>query len=200
METPVSFAPLAARLAAAAAEIRPVDGAEVSWANFMALFVCALLEMLICLCEALDARAAAEAARAVAAPTSRNVEASTVPAPRAGRQAPLGGKRASRLALVPDVHALAPKPDDAPSRATERPTPAAPRLVWSRDPGPVRAVHAPPWQPRRETRPSRLPSSTPILLRYRNYIPKWRAYGCLEAGALAAAMMATRSVSAAAGL
>ena len=38
----MSFAPLAARLAARAAEIRPVDGAEVSWANFMALFLCAI--------------------------------------------------------------------------------------------------------------------------------------------------------------
>jgi len=56
METPVSFAPLAARLAARAAEIRPADGARVDLGMIMALFVCALLEMLICLCEALDAR------------------------------------------------------------------------------------------------------------------------------------------------
>ena len=43
MEAPPSFAPFAAKLAARADEIRPVDGAEVSWANFMALFVCAIL-------------------------------------------------------------------------------------------------------------------------------------------------------------
>ncbi len=55
METPVSFAPfapfappLAARLAAQAAKIRPADGARVDVAMIMALFVCALLEMLIC--------------------------------------------------------------------------------------------------------------------------------------------------------
>ncbi len=76
METPTSFAPLAARLAAQAAKIRPADGAWHGVAEIMALFVCALLEMLICLCHALDA---AEAARA-----SRDVEASSVPALRAG--------------------------------------------------------------------------------------------------------------------
>ena len=148
----MSFAPLAGRLAAVAAKIRPVDGARVDLAMIMALFVCALLEMLICVCEALDARAAAEAARALAAPASRNVEAGAVPVPRAGRQAPLGEKRAPRLALVPEVHALAPKPDDTLSRATERPAPASPWLAWSRDPGPIRAVLAPPWRPRQETR------------------------------------------------
>ena len=148
-----SFAPFAARLAARADEIRPVDGAEVSWANFMALFVRALLEMLIGLCEALDARAAAEAARLVDAAVSRDGEAASVPALHAaGRQAPSSERRAPRLALAPEVQATTPKLDDASSRTTERPTPAGPRLVWSRDPDPIRAVLAPPWRPCRETR------------------------------------------------
>ncbi len=162
----MSFAPLAGRLAAAAAKIRPVDGARVDGAMIMALFVCALLEMLICLCEALDARAAAEA-RALAAP--RGMEAGVVQVSRAGPQAPSSEARAPRLVPVPEIHALTPKPDDAPRGATERPAPAGPWLAWSRDPGPIRAVVlAPPWRPRRETRASRLPSSTPISLRCRN--------------------------------
>ncbi len=153
METPVSFAPLAARLSAHAAKIRPAHGAWHGVAEIMALFVCALLEMLICVCEALDARAAAEARLLAAA--SRDVEVGTVPALRAGRLAPSGEKRATpRLALAPAVQAPPPKPDDAPSRTTERPAPAGPRLVWSCDPGPTRAVLAPPWRPRRETRAS----------------------------------------------
>ena len=149
METPVSFAPLAARLAARAAEIRTAHGARNDWDKVGALLVCLVLEFLICLCEALDARAAAEA-RAVMLPASRDLEAGSVPALRAGRQAPSSEKRAPRLA--PEVEALISKPDDAPSGTTERPTPAGPRLVWSRDPGPIRAVLAPPWRPRRETR------------------------------------------------
>jgi len=151
METPVSFAPLAARLAAHAAKIRPTDGRWHGVAEIMALFVCALLEMLICVCEALDAAAAAQA-HAVAAPVSRDVEAASVPALRAGRQAPSSEKRAPRLTLVSAVQALAPKPDDASSGTTERPAPATPWLAWSRDPSPIRAVLAAPWRPRRETR------------------------------------------------
>ena len=152
METSMSFAPLAGRLAARAAEIRPADGAEVSWANFMALFFCAILEMLILLCEALDARAAAEAARLVAAPASRDVAVAAIPARRAGRQALSSERRAPRLALAPDVEAITPSRAAAPFQTTGRPKPAAPWLAWSRDPGPIRAVHAPPWRPRRETR------------------------------------------------
>ena len=148
METPVSFA----SLAASAAEIRPVDGARVDVAMIMALFVCALLEMLICVREALDARAAAEAAGLAAAPASRDVEAGSVQALRAERQAPSGEKRARRLTLVPEVQATTPKPDYSPLRTTERPAPAAPWLAWSREPGSVRAVHAPPWRSCRETR------------------------------------------------
>jgi len=133
----------------------------------MALFVCALLEMLICVCEALDAQAAAEA-RSVAALAPRDMEASSVPALHAGRKAPSSEKRAPRLALVSEVHAIIPSRADALAGTTERPAPAAPRLVWSRDPGPIRAVLAPPWRPRRETRVFAPPSSTSILLLYRN--------------------------------
>ena len=174
METPVSFAPLAARLAARAAEIRPAPGARNDWDKVRALIVCLVLEMLIALCEALDARAAAEAARAVAGSASRPVATISHRAPRAGRQASSSEGRAPRLALVPEISAMAPKPDDALAGATERPTPTptptptGPRLVWSRDPGPIRAVLAPPWRPCRETRLSRRGSSTPLSLRYRN--------------------------------
>ncbi len=168
METPVSFAPLAGRLAARAAEIRPVDGAEANWANFMALFVCAILEMLICLCEALDARAAAEAACLVAVAASRDVAEAAIPALRARCQAPSSERRVPRLTLVPEVQAIIPSRAAALSGTTERPAPAAPWLAWSRDPGPIRAVLAPPWRPRRETRLSCLPSSTLKSLRYSN--------------------------------
>ncbi len=147
MKLPMSFAPLAGRLAAHAAEIRPAAGAEVSWANFMALFFCAIFEMLILLCEALDARAAAEAARLLAAPASRDMGVAAILVPRAGCQAPSGERRVRRPA--PEILASVLESDEAPSRTTER---AAPRLVWSRDPGPIRAVHAPPWRPRLETR------------------------------------------------
>ena len=146
----MSFAPLAAKLAAHAAKLRPAHGARVDVAMIMALFVCTLLEMLICVCEALDAQAAAEA-HAVAA--SRDVEAASVHALRTERQVPSSEKRAYRLALVPAVQALVPKPDEVPSRTTGCPAPAGPWLAWSRDPGPIRAVPAlVPWRPRRETR------------------------------------------------
>ena len=177
METPISFARLAGRLAAAAAEIRPADGARVDLGMIMALFVCALLEMLICVCHALDARAAAEA-RAVVAPASRDVEEGSAPAPRVGRQAPLGEKRAPRLALVPEARAITPNRADAPCGTIERPAPAALWLAWSRDPGPVRAVLAPPWRPRRETRLLRQLSSTPVLLLNRNKRTLRKAFPC----------------------
>jgi len=147
----MSFAPLAGRLAAQAAKIRPAHGARVDLSMIIALFVCALLEMLICVCEALDAQAAAQA-RAVAAPASRDMAAAAVPALRAGRQAPSSERGASRLALVPAIQAITPSRAAASCGSTERPTPADPRLVWSRDPGPIRAIPAlVPWRPRRET-------------------------------------------------
>ena len=132
MEVVQSFAPLAARLAARADEIRPVDGAEATWANFMALFFCAILQMLILLCEALDARAAADA-RAVAALTPRECAA------RPGRATmPVAG-RAPRLALVPDVQDISPNPDAALSGIAE-PAPVSHWLAWTRHPGPALAV------------------------------------------------------------
>ncbi len=161
METTTSFAPLAGRLAAKVAEIRPVKGAEISWANFMALFFCAIFEMLILLCEALDARAAAEAAGLVVAPASRDVSQTAIPARRAGRQAPSGERRVPRLALAPELPATTPSRAAAPSQITERPASTRPQLALSRDPGPIRAVHAPPWRSCRKTRLERLRSSTP---------------------------------------
>ena len=83
MEPAPSFAPLAAKLAAKAEEIRLADGERDGLAQVMALLMCALLLMLACLCEALDARAAALAARPLAAPAPREIAASLVPAPRA---------------------------------------------------------------------------------------------------------------------
>ena len=174
METPASFAPLAGRLAAKVAEIRPAEGAENSWANFMALFWCAIFEMLILLCEALDARAAAEAGRLATAPAPREMAKVAVPARRAGRQAPSGERRVPRLTLVPDGQVITPN-RAAPSRITGRPAPSAPRLAWSRDPGPIRAVHAPPWRSRLETRLFHPRLCTSFLLRYRNM------FGMIEA-------------------
>jgi len=140
----VSFAPLAARLAARAAEIRPAPGARNDWDKIGALIVCLVLEMLIDLCEALDARAAA-GARPVAVAASRNRKAGSV-------QAPPGEKRAPRPALAPNVQAMIPSRADTLAGTTDRLAATGPWLVWSRDPGPVRAVLAPPWRPRRETR------------------------------------------------
>jgi len=159
MEPTPSFAPLAAKLVAKAEEIRLADGERDGLAQVMALFMCALLLMLACLCEALDARAAADAARLLVAPAPRGVKAGAIAAPRAARQAPSSAKRAPRLTLAPEIHA------DAPSGTIQRPTAAKPLLVWSRAPDPIQAV---PWRPRRETRLFRQPSCTPISLRYRN--------------------------------
>ncbi len=132
MEAVHSFAPLAGRLAAKVAEIRPVKGAAISWANFMALFFCAIFEMLILLCEALDARAAADA-RAVAAPALHEGAARLSRA-----RMPITG-RAPRLALAPDVQVISLNRDAAPSEMAE-PAPVGPWLAWARHPGPAWAV------------------------------------------------------------
>ncbi len=158
MNPPMSFAPLAGRLAAHAAKIRPADGARLDVAMIMALFVCALLEMLICVCEALDAQAAAQALAAVVAPASPDI---AIPAPRAGRQAPSSEKRTPRLALVPDVHAMIPSRADAPSRTSGRRTGTLPRLAWSRDPAPIRTGLSSPWRTGRETHEKR--ACTPFI-------------------------------------
>ncbi len=130
MQAPHSFAPLAARLAARADEIRPADGAEVSWANFMALFVCAILYGLIALCEALDARAAAEALGLVAQ-ASREAAAGAVPALRTAHRALPGAGRLPRLALVPDVGTQLPEREVALPGETG-PSPRYPALAWTR--------------------------------------------------------------------
>jgi len=150
MQAVQSFAPLAAKLAAKADEIRPADGAKVNWANFVALFWCAIFQMLIALCEALDARAAAVAAGIVAAPRDR--DARPFVAAGLGRAARPTAHRAPRLALVPKVQAIPPARDIALSRAAEA-APVGPRLAWSRHPGPAWAVTGPSSRSWRETRP-----------------------------------------------
>ncbi len=158
METIPSFAPLAARLAAQAAALRPADEARDDLAKLAALVMCALLEMLICVCVALDARAATSV-RPVAAPVS---------APRADCHAASGKTRGFRPSLVRAVRAVAPNQAACQSGVAEA-TPTGPRLVWSHDPGPL------PWgapaslgRDKQETRLFLWRSRTPILLRYCN--------------------------------
>ncbi len=98
--TVVSFSPLAARLAAAADEIRPVDGARDDWAKFVALVWCVILQMLIILCEALDARAAS---------VVREREADNVATVCSGRVATRVAGRSPRLTLVAEVQAISPR-------------------------------------------------------------------------------------------
>jgi len=131
-----SFGPLAARLAAKADEIRPAEGAEVSWANFIALFFCAIFQMLILLCETLDARAALVAS-SVAAPASRDGRPLRAPAERGAMRAVVRAP-----ARPVDVQALAPERDAAPA-GTIGPRPAGPWLAWSRPPGPPRPMAVP---------------------------------------------------------
>ncbi len=132
MEAVHSFAPLAGRLAAKAAEIRPAAGAEISWANFMALFWCAIFEMLIALCEALDARAAIDA-RLLAAPAAREAGHRPVPAARAEHPAMPGTGRVLRLVRMDDAPSLAPKWEAGVAGTAEAPFPGA------------RPPAAPPW-------------------------------------------------------
>ncbi len=138
MQPVPSFAPLAGRIAAKVAEIRPAAGAAVSWANFMALFWCVIFEMLIGLCEALDARAAADA-RLAAAPAMREGATRPVVSALAGRKRPVAA-RAPRLALVPKAQATSPERDAV---STARPLFGGPWLAWSRHSGPAWAVAGP---------------------------------------------------------
>ena len=169
METIPSFAPLAARLAAHAAAVRPVDGARDDWAKVAALVMCALLDMLICVCAALDARAAAGFRPVASVLAPRDNQAAAVPALRAGRQAPSGERPAHPPGLAPEARVVTPTRASNRSEAAET-TPAGRLLTRSRDPGPIRVVPAPPWRPRRETRLFQLHLRTPLLLRYRNYL------------------------------
>ncbi len=166
METIPSFAPLAARLAGHAAAIRPVDGAPDDWSKVAALVVCALLDMLICVCAALDARAAA-GLRPVTVPVMGDDNAVTEFAPRMGRQA-LPSQRPARLpSLAPRPCAVAPE-QAAISSGMAGATPAGPWLAWSCDRGPLRLIAASPGQPRRETRLFHSRLRTPTTLRYNN--------------------------------
>jgi len=169
MEPVPSFAPLAARLAAHSAALRPAQGGRDGLgAAVMATVWRLLLEYLIYVCERLDARAAADAAGAMAAPAPNAIKVAVIPAPRAARQAVPGDIRAPRrLAVTPEAQATAPSLGDAPPAAA-RATPARPQLAWSRDPASIRAALAVPWRPHRETGLSHQRPCTPILLRYRN--------------------------------
>ncbi len=162
METIPPLAPLASRLAAHAAAIRPVDGARDDWAKVAALVICALLEMLICVCAALDARAPAEI-RPAATATLRDKKVVPVPAPRAGFLVLPGERRVSLRKFVSEVNIVASTLSDTPEAA-----PTGPGLAWSRDVGAIGAIFAVPWRLRRETQLSRQPLCTPILFRYRN--------------------------------
>ncbi len=114
----------------------------------MALFVCAILYMLVSLCEALDARAAAVSG-SVAAPAMRDCETGPVPAVRSVNKALPGAGRLPRLALVPDIQAVAPKRKDVP-RKTAASAAAGPWLPWPLHLGPGWAVSglpmAVPWK------------------------------------------------------
>ena len=125
-----SFAPLAARLAARADEICPADGAEAGWDNFMALLACAILQMLIILCEALDARALADAGL-TAAPATRDGEAHLVVAARPRCEAMRVAGCGLLLARAPVARAMLPKRDDAPS-GTAGPVSKGTWLAWVR--------------------------------------------------------------------
>lgn len=152
----MSFAPLAERLAAHAAGLRPVKGSRDNLAKFMSLVTCALLDMLILACEMLDARAAAGVCPLAAA----------VSAPRVGCRALPSVRRASAPVLAREVRASTP---------TQRtplptwPTSRSPALGWrGRAPWPDPGRACSPWRPRRKTKLFGSSPSTSILLRNRN--------------------------------
>ena len=169
METIPSFAPLAARLAAHAAAVRPIDGARDDLAKVAALVVCALLDMLICVCAALDARAAAGLHSVASVLAARPNQAAAVTAPRAGRQAPPGERPACRPGLAPEASVVTPTPAAARSEAAET-TPTGCLLTRSHDPGLIRMVLTPPWRPHRETWLFHLHVRTSLSLQYRNIL------------------------------
>ncbi len=160
METTTSFAPLAGRLAAKVAEIRPAEGAAVSWANFMALFWCAIFEMLILLCETLDARAAAEAAGFVPALAARDANARPVLAARPAHPAMPRAGHMLRLAQVDDASSM-PSARDVALAGPAAPHPDGHFPAWS-----------PPW-PELRWRPPR-----PVVLPRKAALPAgaWHAY------------------------
>ena len=173
METTTSFAPLAGRLAAKVAEIRPAEGAAVSWANFMALFFCAIFEMLILLCETLDARAAAEAAGLVAAPAAPDAHARPVLAARPGHAATSRARPVLRLVRADDATVM-PLARDAAQTQPDAPRVEGYPLAWS-PPWPEVC-----WRPPRFTVLSRNEAfltnfSMSVLLRYNNEMEQRRA-------------------------
>ncbi len=141
METTISFAPLAARLAAHADKIRPADGARTDWAKFVAQVWCLVFAMLIALCEALDARAAADA-RAVAAPAARDSDAGPVLAARSVHAAMPRARPVLRLVRADDAHSTLPARDAALAGPATPPRHSAP-LAWTP------AWLAPCWRPPR---------------------------------------------------
>ncbi len=131
----------------------------------MALFFCAIFQMLILLCEAFDARAAADA-QLMAAPAPRDGAAGIVLT--APRRALPGTVRTPRLALAPEVQDKSPKPDDIGFGAAE-PRPETRWRAWAPHPGrdwPVSWAFPGGSAEKRGSFP--LGFSTPISLRYRN--------------------------------
>lgn len=105
MKAASTFAPLTGRLAACADEIHAAAASKDDWAKIVALLICALLHMLICVCEALDARAAAMA-RAVVAPAMRDGVAGDALAARSGQAARSVVERAPPMARMPALRAI----------------------------------------------------------------------------------------------
>ena len=112
-----------------------MDGSRDDWAKVMALVACAVLEMLICLCEALDAGALVGMSPAIAS-TARDDKAVFITVPR---QSVPGKRRLPSSRFAPSVRVVAPRPAAAHPEVTEIPA-AGPWLAWSRDPGPLQSI------------------------------------------------------------
>ncbi len=138
METIPSFAPLAGRLAAHAAELRPVEGSRDNLAKFMALVMCALLDMLILVCEMLDTRDAI-CPNPVTASVQRADKAVSVPTLCAGRQTLSGARPVRLLSLSPAVQLTVSERAVGHSETAEMRR-VGPWLAWSRDPAPLGAA------------------------------------------------------------
>ena len=158
METIPPFAPLAARLAAQAAALRPADEARDDLAKFAALVMCALLDMLVCLCTALDARASI-GVWSTAAPVPRFSRA-VVPVSRAG-QNPVGRE----AGVFAEPRARGPRRDPEAGRCPSPSNACRALVALVALPRTALAVPAARWPPRLETRLFRPGLSTRILLR-----------------------------------
>ncbi len=122
-----------------------MEGSRDTLAKLMALVICAVLELLICVCAMLDARAALDA-RTAAVDALRDDKPASVLAARLEHPAPHNERRARSPRLAVQAGVAAPKQADAPAE-TAAATPSGPCLAWSREPGPMRAVPASPWRP-----------------------------------------------------